>query len=131
MPFERLSLPDGVKLPSMDPEVLPRSVYAIGVIYVRKFITLVPGEYDLTPKVWQHNTHTHHLTVHDNDTATYRMLPKFSDSGTLSSEDFDEFVPGGAIHKIPEDRSTVVVLGGATDGVRLYELIQHVAKDSS
>jgi hypothetical protein len=124
MPIERLSLPDGVRVP-LDPEVINQVVGRIATIYVRRFVTLEAGEYNLTPEVWKHNQYTHHLTVHDNDTATYRMFPVDEGAGFLDSDQVERgFISGGQMRKIPQETPMAVVLGGASDGnLRLFELI--------
>jgi hypothetical protein len=126
MPIDRLSLHEGVRLPP-DPQNLERAVGQIAIIYVCKFVTLSPGEYQITPEAWTQNAYTHHLTVHDNDTATYRMFPVMEDAGVMDTDQPEQgYVPGGKMIKIPEEQSIAAIIGGSPDGsIRLFELILH------
>jgi hypothetical protein len=99
------------------------------VVNFAEVVFLDPGEYEITPATWRHNNYTHHLTVHDNDTGTYRMRPVYEDSAALDSHHMKEgLIPGGRTSRIPQD-GRIVVVASPTEGVQaiqVYEVIAHL-----
>jgi hypothetical protein len=76
---------------------------------------LMPGEYDVTPKIWTKNTHNHELIVLDNGEGIYRLHPRDEGVGTLEyapEADSGTYKAGGRQQRINAGNPFAVIAGG-------------------
>lgn len=127
--IRRVSAPDGhpvedlTKLRETVGEMLS-SAHSSGI----RIVTLAPGEYDLTPQIWTRNSYTHHVTVLNDGTANYKMLPKHHDSELFECSDREIIRKvGGKIIRIFDGQPVTFVSGGhpTKPGLNIFELILH------
>lgn len=91
---------------------------------------LVPGDYDVTPRIWTRNTHTHELTVFDNGEGLYRLRPKDEQVGTVIMEGSTTgpVQPGGNNQPINADHPWAIIAGGhpKKQGIHIFGLIAYL-----
>ena len=68
---------------------------------------LTPGEYDLAPESWRRSSrvnYNYNLLVHDDGTATLRLIPKYPDSVTIQLNSNTKIMEaGGKVYQLPDD----------------------------
>ncbi len=129
MTIERYELNPGVEFNfSQDPvaqtEAATRATHALKSV-------LSAREHDVTPEVWTRygsNRSRYNLIVHDDGTATLRLIPVDSDSETIvASGEGANVKPGGRVFNIPQDAVTFPIIGPQRGDptFRIYEVIKY------
>jgi hypothetical protein len=130
--INRLSMPDGEPLPQTQDQFM-QAIGELLTAHAQDVVTLEPGVYNVTPKVWTKNTHDHELTVLDNGTGLYRIYPKYSDAGyhlfdpdNTPSGTLPEVTPGGRVQPLDDQNRIAIVAGGhprKTDRLQMFEIL--------
>ena len=122
MPIERLSFRNGVKIRRPDDLAL-----IVGE-HREEIVTLPPGRYDVTPKVWRNNLYNHFIDVFPIGTGSYEVIPKEDNVGLaeVTREGLGEYQSGKRVIMIPRDQDIAVIAGPPTKGqkgAKVYEVI--------
>ena len=131
--INRLSIPEGSPMPQ-DMSQLNRALAELIVGRADHIVTLAPGVYDLTPKLWTKNNHRHELTVLDNNTGVMRMLPRTPEAGYIEVDDqVISTAPGGRMQVIDDDNRLAILAGGHPDSplLHIFELIMYAPDNLS
>jgi hypothetical protein len=129
MPISRLSLPEGEPLPK---ELSNLHLVAANIILnnLSEVKLVDPGEYDLTPRIWTKNVFNHELTVFDDGTGLYRILPKSDDAGAIEAtkKSISSFEKGGRQYFINDNHPLAVVAGNhpVKQEPTIFEIIIHL-----
>jgi hypothetical protein len=122
-------MPDGEPLPQSG-EQLVRVIGELLFTRAEDIVTLEPGVYDVTPKVWTNNTHRHELTVLDNGTGLYRLYPRYGDAGYRifgpGNDEMPAITPGGRVQPLDDNNRLAIVAGGhprKQDTLQMFEIL--------
>lgn len=126
--IHRLSMPAGIPLPH-EANNFEQALGELLIAHMPGVVTLDPGVYDVTPKVWTKHTHNHEVTVLDNGEGLYRITPRYAGSGyTLSPS--QEFRRGGKVQPINAEQPLAVLAGGYPHKreLQVFELFAYVTQ---
>ena len=131
--INRLSIPEGSPMPR-DMSQLNMAIAELIVGRADDIVTLSPGVYDLTPKLWTKNNHLHELTVLDNNTGVMRMLPRTPEAGYIELDDQAISTGAGGRMQVIDDNNRLAILaGGHPDSplLHIFELIMYAPESIS
>jgi hypothetical protein len=127
--ISRIEFPDGEELPE-DPDRIHAALAELVMAHSVDIVPLVPGVYDVAPKVWTKHVQNHELTVLDNGTGLYRTYPREEGAGVVETKPEGGFTPfkrGGKVLEINEKQTMAVVAGGhpRKPKLQMYSLIAY------
>ncbi len=128
MAIERLSSEQGEIMPRNGSRTeMVRRIKAGMLLGRVTAASLMPGEYDITPKIWTRHLRNHHLQVNPDGTAVYRAIPREQDVGDVLYEDgrYGEFNEGVRTIHLPQDETIIIVAGPKADvpEMHIFEVI--------
>lgn len=130
MSIERLTIAEGLLIDS--PEELHPLIGRVITERGEEFVTLAPGEYDLTPKAWgDGNRNKYNLLVHPNGEATSRSYPVNEGASMARMQDDRVEVSGRQAGTMKEINArnrffAIVGVGSQGKGNFLYEVIGYL-----
>jgi hypothetical protein len=127
----RISIPEGAPL-APNPDNFEIAMAELALNYFEDLAILVPGIYDVTPKLWTKNAQQHELEVLDNGEGLLQMRPKVAGAGVAilkGNEVSTPFRAGGRTTVVNESQPKTALAGGHPNraGLHVFEVILYLS----